>query len=198
MPSLEYLRTDSADEIDPRSDFALASSFARFICAEGEPRAPFESIDRPSVADLRQEVALRLLEARKAQQLPIPKSCLVLVDSEPDMAQQAFARAKSAHYREQRRLRRFRPGTEPVAGGLEPDDRPAVRTGGYLNVAHVVQRIMVERKPGLETRVVRRVVVTMLDAQMVGRRNLIERRRILAKLRRLRRQTGLPLDVGML
>ena len=86
MPSLEYLRADSADEIDPRSDFALASSFARFICAEGEPRIPIESIDRPSVADLRQEVALRLLEARAGLRLPAPESCLVLIDSDLDLA----------------------------------------------------------------------------------------------------------------
>ena len=91
MPSLDYLRSDSADEIDPRSDFAVASDFARFICSDAEPRVPFESIDRPSVADLRQAVALRLLEERARRKMPAAESCFVLVDSEPDLARQAFS-----------------------------------------------------------------------------------------------------------
>lgn len=194
MPSLDYLRSDSADEIDPRTDFVPTPSFGQFLCNQlaGRPR---EEAERPSLNDLKQDVLLRILEARADRGLPIGESCVQLVEEDLELAEATFHELRKAFYRRHRRTRVTGYDTVDADKEAAPVVRPIP---SYIDVAAMVRRIQHERRTGIEPRVMRRVVLAMMDAQLVSPRDRVERARVTARVRRLRKQTGLPMDLAIL
>jgi hypothetical protein len=120
-----------------------------------------------------------------------------LVDEDPAQARAAWVAARVAHYRDRRQARHAN-----SRQNLQDQDKTAEQQRRaslcYLDVHRVAQRIVDERKPGVAPRVIRRIVRTMLDLSLVPTHDRIERRRLHARLRRLRKQTGLPLDPTLL
>ncbi|MDQ2682468.1 MAG: hypothetical protein M3Y37_02970 [Chloroflexota bacterium] len=194
MPSLDYLRSGAADEIDPRSDFCPPDPFARAVC-QLRPGPPLIDIDRLPREDLRQEAVLRVLEERSARHLPPIATCLGLVAEEREAMIQALGAARTDYFQQRRRIRSLH------QVGANIPARPGVRQRAslqYLDVSQVVRRMLHERRPGVTPRVLRQVVVTMIEADTLEDLDGDQRARLLARLRRLRRQTGLTLDVQML
>lgn len=191
MPSLDYLRSGADDEIDPRSDFAPGTPFARFLCGPQPSPTPIEDITRLSLADIRQDVVLTVIEARVRRGLPVANTCHVLIDTEIDLARATYRKARAEFYRQKRRQRRVARRTWVMTADEAADLADRIHA---LDVGEVTRRILRERRPGIPRKVMRQVVAAMVESTQVQPWEHHRRRRIVARIQTLSRKTGLPLD----
>lgn len=185
-------------------------TIGEFLCTPQRDRT-VDRADGLSLADIKQDAALRTLRALHTLNKPIPADGIAAMNSEPALATHAFVLARhDALRKELGRGRTQRPRLVRSRFNLEGDalDRlgsvpdPSQSTAleaVEADAPHRLNALWSDGVPGVALDDVRRAIRVLQEIQM-GKATGVERTpdRLRQQLHRLRRKTGLALDPRLL
>ena len=165
---------------------------------------PFEDVDQPSLPDIRQEAALRLVIAFRRLGKEIGPDPVAAFDAEPRLASLAYRWAyQDALRRHRGRGRSARPARlgwdDPALADFADLVQEDALDRAESDPAADLRRLWREGALGLPRAPLRRAILLLLLSQHLKDRSAGPVPGLLREsLRRLRRQTGLPLDTSLL
>ena len=175
-----------------------------FLCHHNLEIEPFEQIERPATVDLKQETVLRVIESAPPDTTSDAPGCEALIERNEALARLKWVQARTDFYR-QRRGRRGKPAlrlTWETAGELGEDNASAQEQADReADLAHLRQRLADDGLARIGAELFEDVVAVMTEAQQVrtqGRGSGGMSAALRARITRLRKKTGLPLDTRLL
>jgi hypothetical protein len=195
-PDNDELTPFPEDQVSPLPGDHFGDA-GQYMCHHStEPQV--ERADVPSRTDLTQEAVASVLAARLERGDEVCTECERLVNEDRRLALAAYRRARVEFYRARRGRGRHTADTFSMQeAGMDP---AVPETEEPVDGLKMVREVIRDRRPGIRSKKVVRIVILMHWIQTNNERRNPEPvpDEVRAELARLRKSTGLPLDTTML